>query len=291
MDRGDTTVIELLLNPAASIEAIATELVEHGDLATSTADPNMLISPSGDVTSVETAVIDITPRMKAVLISHDPDAFTVIALHDDAEQVIVSTESTIWRWSVTAKKEGSQTLELVLYQLIKYDGKEFWHEVETYKADIVVEVIVSDWIKSLDWKWFAGFIITLIGAVLGIVKWLDERKKKPEMMETKIMEDKKKTKELFDELEKHYLDIIAQMENEFTSHEFIEKLSQAHQGLYVQLLGEYEKKGQPFQAVHSVIAKRLKSNWTNFVVHIATEPKSENIFGNYSSAAVWRKVK
>ncbi|MFH1633366.1 MAG: hypothetical protein ABIG63_05060 [Chloroflexota bacterium] len=96
---------------------------------------------------------------------------------------------------------------------------------------------------------------------------------------------------LFDELEKHYPDVIGQMESEFTSHEFIEKLSQAQQKLYVQLLGEYEDKGQPFQAVHSVIAKRLKSNCKHLVEHVDTNTKSENIFGNYNSAAVWHKVK
>ncbi len=97
--------------------------------------------------------------------------------------------------------------------------------------------------------------------------------------------------ELFDELEGYYPDVIAQMENEFTSHEFIEKLSQMQQTRYVQLLSEYNQNGQPFQSVHSVIAKRLKSNWTHLVKHIDTDTKSENIFGNYNSAAIWRKVK
>jgi hypothetical protein len=46
---------------------------------------------------------------------------------------------------------------------------------------------------------------------------------------------------LFDELEKSYEEIIAQMEDSFTSHQFIEKLSQAHQDIYVQLLNEYSK--------------------------------------------------
>lgn len=116
--------------------------------------------------------------MKAVLLPRDSEAFAVTAMHDNAEQVVSSVETTAWRWSVTAKKEGSQTLELVIYQLVKYDGKEFWHEVETYKANIVVEVTLGDRVKSLDWKWIAGFIIALIGSVLGILKWLDELKKK-----------------------------------------------------------------------------------------------------------------
>jgi hypothetical protein len=97
--------------------------------------------------------------------------------------------------------------------------------------------------------------------------------------------------ELFDELEKYYTEVIAQMGYVFTSHEFIEKLSQAHQELYVQLLSEYKDKGQPFQAVHSVIAKRLKNNWSHTVTHYDNDPESENIFGNYNAAAVWHKVK
>jgi len=100
-----------------------------------------------------------------------------------------------------------------------------------------------------------------------------------------------KAEKLFDELERHYREVIDQMDDEFTSHDFIQKLSQLHQDIYAQLLNEYSKKGQPFQTVHSVIAKRLKSDWTNIVEHVGTDTKSENIFGLESKAAVWRKVK
>ncbi|MBN8581130.1 MAG: hypothetical protein J0L96_10705 [Anaerolineae bacterium] len=96
---------------------------------------------------------------------------------------------------------------------------------------------------------------------------------------------------LFKALEDHYEEIIGQMKDSFTSHEFIEKLSQAHQDIYVQVLNKYAEKGQPFQSVHSVIARRLKNNWAHLVEHIDTKAKSENVFGNYNSAAVWRKVK
>ncbi len=97
--------------------------------------------------------------------------------------------------------------------------------------------------------------------------------------------------ELFDELEKCYSDVIPNMErDEFTSHEFIEKLSQMHQELYVRVLHEYSKNGQPFQTVHSIIAKRLKKKWGHLVKQVSTKPKSENIFGNYNAAALWRKV-
>ena len=94
---------------------------------------------------------------------------------------------------------------------------------------------------------------------------------------------------LFDELERFYPDVIAQMNDEFTSHDFIEKLSQGHQDIYVQVLNDYTKKGQPFQSVHSVIARRLKNSWGHLVEHTGTDTNSENIFGNYNSAAIWRK--
>jgi hypothetical protein len=97
--------------------------------------------------------------------------------------------------------------------------------------------------------------------------------------------------ELFGELEKRSREVIEQTEEEFTSHEFIEKLSQMEQTIYVQLLSAYNEKGQPFQSVHSVIAKRLKNNWKHLVHDVDTDTKSENIFGNYNSAAVWHKVK
>jgi regulator of sigma D len=100
-----------------------------------------------------------------------------------------------------------------------------------------------------------------------------------------------KTEKLFGDLEGFYGEVIDQMDDKFTSHDFIQKLSQLHQDIYAQLLNEYSEKGQPFQTVHGVIAKRLKNNWKHVVEHIDTEHKSENIFGNYNDAAVWRKVK
>ena len=180
MKKDETASIELILNPSLSESALATQMVERGAFVTSTAEPNILIAPSGETVTVTTSQIEITPRMKAVLLPQGPEAFTITEMHDNAEQVVSSVETTIWRWSVTAKKEGQQTLELIIYQLVKLDGKDYWHEVETYKADIEVEVTLVDRVRSLDWKWIAGFTITLGGASLGGWKWLDERKKKAE---------------------------------------------------------------------------------------------------------------
>jgi len=190
IEKNRTAIIELILSPTESQEELTTQIVEKGNFVTSTVDPNILIAPSGEMVTIKTDQVEITPRMKAVLKSQNPEAFIISEMHDNAEQVISTVVPTTWRWSVTAKIEGSQTLELVIYQLIKYDEKEFWHEVETYKADIIVDVTVSNRLKSLDWKWVAGFIVTLIGAIIGILKWQDERTKRT--MKSPRMESKPK---------------------------------------------------------------------------------------------------
>ena len=178
MERDNTATIELLLNPSLTEASLATQLVKEGNFITSTADPSLLFSPSGDANSIETSEIKITSIMKAVLSSQDPDAFFIKELHDTSEQAISSVETTKWTWEVTAKKKGKQTLVLVIYRLVNLNGEGYWREVETYKTDILVEVTVSSWINSLDWKWIAGFILTLIGSVLGILNWLKEKEKK-----------------------------------------------------------------------------------------------------------------
>jgi hypothetical protein len=193
MKKNETASVELRLSTFLSPSTLATQLVSQSNFVTSTANPNVLVDPNGENVFIDVSQIDITPRMKAVLLPQDSEAFMVTAMHDNAEQVVSSVETTAWRWSVTAKKEGSQTLELIIYQLVKYDGKEFWHEVETYKANIVVEVTPLDQLKSLDWKWIAGFILTFVGSVLGILSWQSNRKKKAEE-EKPIQSPKKKKK-------------------------------------------------------------------------------------------------
>ena len=179
MKQGETSNIELILNSSLSEEELATQIVARGGFATSTAEPGTLVAPGGQFVSVETGQIEITPRMKAVLKAEDSAAFDIQEEHDSAEQVISTQEKTVWRWAVTAKKEGTQTLELVIYRLVKYDGKDYWSEVESYKAPIVVVVTLSQQIQALDWKWIAGFILTFVGSVLGVLSWLSNKKSKP----------------------------------------------------------------------------------------------------------------
>jgi hypothetical protein len=193
MKKGGTATIEFILNPSLSQSALATQLVQIGGFVTSTAEPNTLIGPSGERVVVATSQIEITPRMKAVLLPQDPGAFTITNMLD-AEQVISTVKTTTWRWSVTAKKEGSQTLELIVYQLVKYDGKDYWHEVETYKADIAVQVTLSQRMES--WNWFSiiSATVAIISVTIAVLTFTSNRKKKPEVVKVAIGEEKEKAK-------------------------------------------------------------------------------------------------
>jgi hypothetical protein len=196
MELEETIVIELLLKPSLYQEGLATQLVEGNNFLTSTAEAGQLatqmVEKSGLVTStakpgqpvtqggqevdVVTGNVIITPRMKAVLKSLKTGAFEVQELHDNAEQPISSLEATSWRWSITAKEPGAQTLELVISRLIKQGDNEYWREVEAYRADINVQVTAAQRFRSLDWKWFLGIIVTALLIPL-FFRWYDTQRK------------------------------------------------------------------------------------------------------------------
>lgn len=92
----------------------------------------------------------------------------------------------------------------------------------------------------------------------------------------------------FEALEAVYEEVIASMPDTFDSHEFILKLAQAHQRLYVHALIEYANSDRPFQIVHGQIARRLH-NFSNLVTYIR-EHNSKDIFLQDNSAAIWRKM-
>ena len=176
MNLDASVTIELLINPSLSQEELSTQLVEQSGLSTSTAEPDTLTSDQGGEFTVVTGATEITDRMKATITSVDPDAFIIQQMSDD-EQVVGFTKTTKWSWSITAKKTGKKTLVLTIYRLVKYDNEEFWHEVESYKENIDVNVTLAERVKSLDWKWFAGFLLAFVGTGLGVLNWLNNRKK------------------------------------------------------------------------------------------------------------------
>ena len=92
----------------------------------------------------------------------------------------------------------------------------------------------------------------------------------------------------FASLEAVYEKVIALMPSKFDSHEFILKLAQEHQQLYVQALVGYVDSERPFQAVHSQIAMRLLK-FPNLITRVG-EHISKDIFLQESSATLWQKV-
>ncbi len=92
----------------------------------------------------------------------------------------------------------------------------------------------------------------------------------------------------FASLEAVYEKVIALMPNKFDSHEFILKLAQEYQQLYVQALVEYVDSESPFQAVHSQIAMRLLK-FPNLVTSVG-EHISRDILLQESTATLWEKV-
>jgi len=192
MELEETVTIELLLNPSSSPQELITQLVERNDLLTSTAEPGQLLTKQGEKVDVVTSEISITDRMKAVLISQKKGAFEIQELHDNADQPISSFDTTKWRWSVTAKEPGEQTLELVIYRLIKYSNEDYWREVESYNSDINVRVGVSQRLKAFDWKWILGIMITALLIPLFFRIYDNRQKKADEPKESKPSTDEPK---------------------------------------------------------------------------------------------------
>jgi len=162
MQLDETTTISLLLNPSVSPENLATQVTESGQILANS--------------------IEVTPRMKAVLLSQEADAFAVQSIHDSPEQVISATETTQWSWDVTAKIEGTHRLTLVIYRLVTVDGQDYWRQVETYKSDIDVQVTLDQQLKQFDWKWIVGIVITAL-FIPAFWRWVDNRKKSAETVE------------------------------------------------------------------------------------------------------------
>ena len=156
MQLDETVTIELLLNPRLSEAELKKQITEPGDVQAS-------------------ADVEITPQMKAELIAADPEALSIAPLHDDPIQVISGTETTKWSWFVTAKKEGTQKLSLVIYRLVKYEGKEDWRVVETYKGDILIRVTLLNRIRAMNWGWIVAPVVALL-AIAAVWRWYAQRK-------------------------------------------------------------------------------------------------------------------
>jgi hypothetical protein len=96
----------------------------------------------------------------------------------------------------------------------------------------------------------------------------------------------------FSALFEHYPTVIAQMPEIFTSHQFILRLAQQHQPLYIEALHSYRDSPHrgspaPFRVVHQLLARHLHA-YHDLVTHVGTV-NSPDIFGQVQKCAQWRK--
>ena len=93
----------------------------------------------------------------------------------------------------------------------------------------------------------------------------------------------------FSELYAKYPDIIAQMPQVFTSHQFIVQLARQNQRLYVEALYSYRAGGEPLKVVHARLAAYLKEH-AHLLRMKAADVPSRSIFGRMEMCAQWEKV-
>ena len=93
----------------------------------------------------------------------------------------------------------------------------------------------------------------------------------------------------FTALYKHYPAIIKRLPATFGSHQFILALAHQHQKLYIEALYAYRHNPAPFQAVHTVLVRRLRSHPELISYTPGSNVPSTDIFGHASECAEWRK--
>ena len=83
--------------------------------------------------------------------------------------------------------------------------------------------------------------------------------------------------------------VIDEMDDKFDSHDFIKKFSKEIELDYVYLLATAGTM-TPFQTVHSQIGMFLSNNQNNLNIRYVEDVNSENIFGNVTECASWKKI-
>ena len=102
------------------------------------------------------------------------------------------------------------------------------------------------------------------------------------------------TKHDFSPLYEQYPIIIKQMEDVFTSHEFILELAQQNQTQYIEALYAYRynedgEQPTPFMTVHGILAKKLKT-FPDLIKIVRNDIPSKDIFRNSNVCAQWKKL-
>jgi hypothetical protein len=94
----------------------------------------------------------------------------------------------------------------------------------------------------------------------------------------------------FSALKDHYRETIEAMPATFTSHEFILRLAQRHQALYIEALYDCRGEPAPFRTVHSILARHLRA-YSALVELVCDDALSTDIFGQPSQCAQWRRLR
>ena len=84
--------------------------------------------------------------------------------------------------------------------------------------------------------------------------------------------------------------IISDMPDKFSSHDFIKKFSKKYEENYIDMLYVYKKR-KPFQTVHAQIAKFLSSNVKELGINKSGKCLSEHVFGEKDLIQGWKKTK
>ena len=98
----------------------------------------------------------------------------------------------------------------------------------------------------------------------------------------------------FSELFAKYPNLISQMPDTFTSHQFIQHLAQVEQKLYIEALYDCRDKRRsgkraPFLIVHGILAQQLLEHPD--LIGKVRDVNSRDIFGESNSSSEWRKRK
>lgn len=91
------------------------------------------------------------------------------------------------------------------------------------------------------------------------------------------------------DIENEAKEALKQMENKFSSHDFIKKFSSMFQKKYIELLYNYKNENEPFQVVHSQIGRFLERNAQLLEIKKIDRTNSNNIFGNINDVQEWEK--
>lgn len=84
-------------------------------------------------------------------------------------------------------------------------------------------------------------------------------------------------------------DIIDELGNEFSSHDFIQNFAKENEEIYITMLWDVKKKGA-FREVHAKIARFLSENSDILEIEKDDKKYSTNVFGYEDKIQGWRRV-